>query len=112
MTHLDVARYNKGVSKYRKGDICWINNLEFRNSIIRCKGRPVLILSVKNGIARCRRCTSQTSTFRDRRVIEDLFETGLLKTTYVDMEVVEYPVDRMGKVIGHLSKNDCARLCD
>lgn len=111
MTHLNVRRYNKPLRNLKKGDLCWVRKMRYENESTGYKDRPILVISVEGDFVRCRKCTSQLSAFRDHREIIDLYETGLSKETYVDMEIIKIPVSRIGEAIGHLSRTDAIRLC-
>ncbi len=94
------SKNNTGSGTPQPGEIWWASNLD---SI---KDRPVLVLGHSGNMVTIRKCTSQTSTVRQRDLIEDYMEAGLEKETYVDPEVRSVPRDRLARKLGKLSDYD------
>ena len=82
------------------GDIWWVSNLDG------IKDRPILILNYASGAVTYRKCTSQVSAFRQRDTIEDYYDAGLDKATYVDPEVRTIQRTRLVRKMGELSEYD------
>lgn len=82
------------------GEIWWVSNLDG------IKDRPILVLNCASGTVTYRKCTSQASTFRQRDTIEDFYDAGLDKATYVDPEVRTIPRTRLVRKMGELSEYD------
>ena len=96
----EKSKNNAGRGTPMPGEIWWVSNLD------NIKDRPVLVLGCSGNMVTFRRCTSQTSTVRQRDLIEDYMEAGLDKETYVDKEVRSTPRDRLVRKIGMLSEYD------
>jgi len=94
------TRNNAGKGTPRPGEIWFVSNLD------NIKDRPVLVIGDVNGSLTIRKCTSQTSSFRQRSLIEDYFEAGLEKATYVDPEVRRLPRSKFLWKMGELSEYD------
>lgn len=94
------AMNNSGKGTPQPGEIWWVSNL---NGI---KDRPVLILGHTGSIYTFRKCTSQTSTFRQRDTIEDYYDAGLDKATYVDPDRRTIERNRLVRKMGELSEFD------
>ena len=88
----------------RPGDIWWVSMLD------NIKGRPILVLACENDIVAFRKCTSQLSDFRERVVIEDYYEAGLDKATYVDPELRRITRSKLVRKMGHLSEFDSLKF--
>ena len=82
------------------GEIWWVSNLDG------IKDRPILIMDCTSGVVTFRKCTSQISAFRQRDIIEDYYEAGLDKATYVDPERRTIPRIRLVRKMGELSDYD------
>ena len=82
------------------GEIWWVANL------YGIKDRPILVLSCSGGTVTYRKCTSQTSNFRQRDLIEDFYDAGLEKATYVDPEIRTISRTRLVRKMGELSEFD------
>ncbi|MGI6078321.1 MAG: hypothetical protein ACOYCB_09215 [Fastidiosipilaceae bacterium] len=82
------------------GEVWWVSNLD------NIKDRPILVLDCSSGIVTYRKCTSQTSVFRQRDTIEDYYEAGLDKATYVDPERRSISRTRLVRKMGELSDYD------
>lgn len=82
------------------GEVWWVSNLD------NIKDRPILVLDCSSGIVTYRKCTSQTSVFRQRDMIEDYYEAGLDKATYVDPERRSISRTRLVRKMGELSDYD------
>ena len=103
-----MAQYKRGLKalnrivkfKPKPGEVWWVSMLDG------IKDRPILVISCDGDVVRCRKCTSQTSAFRQRDLIEDCLEAGLDKTTYVDPEKRTIPRDRLVRRMGELSEYD------
>lgn len=94
------AMNNSGKGTPQPGEIWWVSNL---NGI---KDRPVLILGHTGSTYTFRKCTSQTSTFRQRDTIEDYYDAGLDKATYVDPDRRKIERNRLVRKMGELSEFD------
>ena len=86
------------------GDIWWVSNLDG------IKDRPILVLDYASGTVTYRKCTSQASTIRQRDTIEDYYDAGLDKATYVDPERRTIPRTRLVRKMGELSEYDCQKF--
>jgi len=95
---------NRGKGTPQPGEIWWASNLDG------IKDRPVLVLGHSGNMVTIRRCTSQTSTVRQRDLIEDYMEAGLEKETYVDTEIRSIPRDRLARKLGKLSEYDLGKF--
>ena len=95
---------NRGKGTPQPGEIWWASNLDG------IKDRPVLVLGHSGNMVTIRKCTSQTSTVRQRDLIVDYMEAGLEKETYVDPEVRSVPRDRLARKLGRLSEYDCQKF--
>lgn len=82
------------------GDIWWVSNLD------NIKDRPILVLGYSSGTVTYRKCTSQISTIRQRDTIEDFYDAGLDKATFVDPEIRTIPRTRVVRKMGELSEYD------
>ena len=98
------AKNNSGKGTPQPGEVWWVSNLDG------IKDRPVLILDHTGNMYRFRRCTSQTSTVRQRDLIEDYMEAGLEKATYVDKEVRSIERKRLVRKLGVLSEYERAKF--
>ena len=94
------AMNNYGKGTPQPGEIWWVSNLDG------IKDRPVLILGHIGSTYTFRKCTSQTSTFRQRDIIEDYFGAGLDKATYVDLDRRTIERNRLVRKMGELSEFD------
>lgn len=97
-----ISESNKDVPQY--GDIWWVKNLD------NVKDRPVLVMGCRNDIVTFRKCTSQLSDKIQRGIIQDYYEAGLEKETYLDMETRTIPRYRLVRKLGRLSVEDRTRL--
>ena len=86
------------------GEIWWVSNLDG------IKDRPILVLDCTSGVVTFRKCTSQLSTFRQRDLIEDYYEAGLDKATYVDPERRTIARTRLVRKMGVLSEYDSSKF--
>ncbi|MGN1044994.1 MAG: hypothetical protein ACI4Q9_03455 [Candidatus Methanomethylophilaceae archaeon] len=84
------------------GDVWWATNVDG------IKDRPVVVLSFSGGVATCRKCTSRDGSVRD--VIEDYYEAGLEKETYLARESILLDRSRLARRLGRLSPDDRASL--
>ena len=91
---------NAGKGTPQPGEIWWVSNLDG------IKDRPVLILGHNGNMYTFRKCTSQTSTSRQRDVIEDYYDAGLDKATYVDPDRRTIERNRLVRKMGELSESD------
>lgn len=82
------------------GDIWWVSNLDG------IKDRPILVLGCSSGTVIYRKCTSQTSTTRQRDTIEDFYDAGLDRATFVDPERRTIQRTRLVRKMGELSEYD------
>ena len=82
------------------GEIWWVSMLD------NIKDRPILVLECGGGNVTFRKCTSQASTFRHRDFIEDFYDAGLDKATFVDPELRTIPRTRLVRRMGELSEYD------
>ncbi len=82
------------------GEVWWVPNLDG------IKDRPILVISCSGGTVTFRKCTSQSSAIRQRDLIEDYFEAGLEKVTYVDPEVRTIGRNRLLRKMGSLTDYD------
>lgn len=74
------------------------------------KDRPVLVMNCQNDIVTFRKCTSQFSDKIERQIIQDYYEAGLEKETYLDMETRIISRTCLVRKLGRLSAADRARL--
>ena len=104
-----LSRYNKknqgvknnsGKGTPHPGEIWMVPNLDD------IKDRPVLVIDYSQNTVTFRKCTSQPSSFRPRDLIEDYYEAGLEKATYVDQEVRRIPRNRLAWKMGELTEYD------
>ena len=103
-----MGKYMRGLKAMNKsgkcspqaGEIWWVSNLDG------IKDRPVLILGHSGNMVSFRKCTSQFSSCRPRVLIEDYFDAGLEKETYVDPECRSISRDRLVRKMGELSEYD------
>ena len=70
------------------------------------KDRPILVLKYSSGTVTYRKCTSQSSTVRNRDTIEDYLEAGLDKETFVDPEIRNTSRTRLVRKLGALTEYD------
>ena len=91
---------NTGKGTPQPGEIWWVSNLDG------IKDRPILILGHTGDMYTYRKCTSQTSTVKQRDLIEDYFEAGLDKATYVDPDRRTINRNRLMRKMGELSEFD------
>lgn len=91
---------NSGKGTPQPGEIWWAPNLDG------IKDRPVLILGHTGNSYTFRKCTSQTSAIRKRDLIEDYYEAGLEKATYVDPDRRTIDRNRLARKMGELSDFD------
>jgi len=89
---------SKGTPK--PGEIWWVSMLDG------IKDRPILVLDCQKGNVRFLKCTSQVGMERNRKLIEDYYEAGLEKATYVDPEVRVIARSELVKKMGSLSEYD------
>ena len=82
------------------GEIWWAENLDG------IKDRPILVLKYSSGTVTYRRCTSQSSTVRNRDTIEDYLEAGLDRETFVDPEIRNTSRTRLVRRLGTLTEYD------
>ena len=82
------------------GEIWWVSMLD------NIKDRPILVLGCGGGNVTFRKCTSQYSSFRPRDFIEDYYDAGLDKATYVDPELRVIPRACLVRKMGELSEYD------
>ena len=82
------------------GDIWWVSNLDG------IKDRPILVLDCSSGTVTYRKCTSKTSTFRQRDTVEDFYDAGLDKATYVDPDRRTISRAKLVRKMGELSEYD------
>ena len=107
-----LTRYRKSMAAQntnvrcnpKPGEIWYVSNLD------NIKDRPILVLSCDKGMVRFRKCTSQTSVFRCRDVIEDYYDAGLNKATYVDPEIRTISKSSLLWKLGDLSEYDRQRF--
>lgn len=92
----------KGTPK--PGELWWASNVDG------IKDRPVLIVGQKGGDFTFRKCTSQTSMVKQRDVIEDYYEAGLEKATYVDPDRCTIGRNRLLWKVGELSDYDRSKF--
>ena len=89
-----------GKGKPHPGEIWWAENLDG------IKDRPVLILGCDGPNVMFRKCTSKVGTCVKRDLIEDPFEAGLDKVTYVDPERRTMSRNGLVRKMGELSDSD------
>lgn len=89
----------------RPGEIWWAPNLD------NIKDRPVLVLRNEGGRIVCRKCTTQFKTYVQYDTIEDYFEAGLEKETYVDPVLRTIPRNRLSRKMGSLTEFDREKFC-
>ena len=107
-----LKRYNKGVSsttrpmrcKPHPGEIWWVTMLDG------IKDRPVLVLSCSGDSVVFLKCTSQPGQSCARNTIDDCFEAGLDKRTYVDPERRSVHRSRLLRKMGSLSEYDRSKF--
>ncbi len=90
--------------KPNPGDIWWVTMLDG------IKDRPILVLECVGDTVTYLKCTSQPSQIRSRGVIEDCFDAGLDKVTYVDPERRSMQRSRLLRKIGSLSEYDRSKF--
>ena len=88
----------------RRGEIWWVKNLD------NIKDRPILVVGCQNDTVTFRKCTSQYSDKVERQIIQDYYEAGLEKETYLDNEIRIIPRTSLVRKLGRLSSADRARL--
>ena len=98
------AMNNAGKGTPQAGEIWWVSNLDG------IKDRPVLILGHQGSTFMFRKCTSQYSTAHPRDTIEDYYDAGLDKATYVDPNVRTIPRSQLVRRMGRLSDLDCDKF--
>jgi len=86
------------------GEIWWTSMYEG------IKDRPVLIIRSNKDDVTIRRCTSKDSTEFHRDLIEDYYEAGLEKPTFVDEQMHTIPKSKLVKRMGRLSEYDRPRF--
>ena len=84
----------------KPGEVWWVSNLDG------IKDRPVLVLGHSSNNIRFRKCTSKSSAEFHRDLIEDYYEAGLDKSTFVDREVRVIDRNRLVRKMGSLSDYD------
>lgn len=82
------------------GEVWWVSNLDG------IKDRPVLIFGHDGNGYYFRKCTSQFSISRPYDIIEDYYDAGLDKSTYVDPEMRLIGRSRLVRKMGELSEFD------
>ena len=89
----------------RPGEIWWALKLD------NIKDRPVLVVRNKGDKIVCRKCTTQFKTYVQYDTIEDYFEAGLDKMTYVDPVLRTIPRNGLARKMGSLTDFDRERIC-
>ncbi len=103
-----MARYKRNLKSMCKaekgtpqpGEIWWVSMLDG------IKDRPVLVLGHQGGSVFFRKCTSQYSSYLPRDTIEDYYDAGLDKATYVDPNLCSLPRNQLVRKMGMLSDFD------
>ncbi|MBR4225692.1 MAG: hypothetical protein IKR86_02725 [Candidatus Methanomethylophilaceae archaeon] len=98
------SRHNRSPRSPLPGEVWWVENLDG------VKDRPIVVVGVSGNDVRFRRCTSQHSDALARDVIEDYYEAGLERETFVDREVRSIPSTHLVRRLGALSEYDRRRL--
>ena len=107
-----MLQYKRGLKAANKttkasphpGEVWWVSNLD------NVKDRPILVLYMDGDLVVFRKCTSQTSDFRKRELIEDYLEAGLEKATYVDPDIRRIERSRLVRRLGKLSEWDASKF--
>ena len=86
------------------GDIWWVSNLDG------IKDRPILVLEFKDGVVTFLKCTSQSKDYRESVLIEDYYEAGLEKATYIDPQIRTISRNRLVRRLGKLSDYDASKI--
>ena len=103
-----MVRYKRNLRAMNKsargmpqpGEVWWVSMLDG------IKDRPVLILGHQGNTIFFRKCTSQYSDYLPRDVIEDYYDAGLDKATYVDPDLRMIERDQLVRKMGDLSDFD------
>ena len=103
-----MARYKRNLKSMCKaergtpqpGEIWWVSMLDG------IKDRPVLVLGHQGSSVFFRKCTSQYSSYLPRDTIEDYYDAGLDKATYVDPNLRSIPRSQLIRKMGMLSDFD------
>lgn len=82
------------------GEIWWVSNLDG------IKDRPILILGCKEDLVTFLKYTSQSKDYRKAILIEDYYEAGLEKATFVDSQVRSILRSCLVRRLGKLSEYD------
>ena len=93
-----MNKAGKGVPQ--PGEIWWVSMLDG------IKDRPILILGYDGGMVTFRKCTSQYSTLHPRDTIDDYYDAGLDKATYVDPNCRTISRQSLVRRMGSLSEYD------
>ena len=96
----EKAKNNSGKGTPQPGEIWWVSDLDG------IKDRPVLILEHNGNTYTFRKCTSQYSSYLPRDTIEDYYDAGLDKATYVDPNLRSIPRNQLVRKMGMLSDFD------
>ena len=95
----------RGGCSPKHGEIWWALNLD------NIKDRPVLVVKNEGDRIICRKCTTQFKTYVQYDIIEDYFEAGLDKMTYVDPVLRTIPRNGLARKMGSLTEFDRERIC-
>ncbi len=95
---------SSGKAVPHSGEIWWVSNLDG------IKDRPILVLDFKDGVVTFHKCTSQFKDYRESVLIEDYYEAGLEKATYIDPEIRIISRGRLVRRLGKLSDYDSLKI--
>jgi hypothetical protein len=87
------------------GDVFFVKNLEFENKT-GFKGRPVVIVGIKDDKIEYRRCTTKNHEYTNMARIMDIISAGLIGETYVDGRIGTISRGKLSYRMGVLSKFD------
>ena len=88
-----------------QGEIWFADSLPFDGGK-ESKSRPVVIKAREGENFVCYKCTSQSSTFRNRYEIINLEEAGLDKVSYIDYDPIFIKREQLVYRLGMMSEED------